>query len=122
MALWKSTKHTSAAAPREEQGRQHAAPMTGEERIEKIFSQKPGLPKSQSPFYGKTPVLSLVQRGGKVRSMRMDRVTQENLKPVLEEYLAEGVHVMTDSSCVVKLSDPTQKHDRVNHKEKDCPS
>jgi len=51
--------------------------------------------------------------------MHMARVTQENLKPVLKEYLAEGVHVMTDSTCVVKLDDATQKHDKVNHTAKE---
>jgi transposase-like protein len=94
-------------------------PMTEEERIKDIFTKKPGLAKGISPVDGKAPVVSLVQRGGKVRSMHMERVTQDNLRPVLKEYLAEGVHVMTDSSCVVKLDDPTQKHDKVNHTAKE---
>ena len=63
-------------------------------------------------------MVSKVQRGGKVRSMHMERVTQENLRPVLKEYLAEGVHVMTDSSSVVKLGKEV-KHDKVNHTAKE---
>jgi len=94
-------------------------PMTEEERIKKIFTHKPGWAKGINPFDRKAPVVSLVQRGGKVRSMHMERVTQENLRPVLDKYLADGVHVMTDSSCVVKLADPSQKHDKVNHAAKE---
>jgi hypothetical protein len=51
--------------------------------------------------------------------MQTERVTQKNLRPVLDAYLAEGVHVMTDSSSVVKLNDPTTKHDKVNHTAKE---
>jgi hypothetical protein len=47
--------------------------------------------------------------------LHMDRVTQDNLRPVLDEYLAEGVHVMTDSSNTMKLADRIHKHDTVNH-------
>jgi transposase-like protein len=95
-------------------------PMTEEERIKAIFRTKEGKgwAKGVNPFDGKAPVVSLVQRGGKVRSMHMERVTQENLRPVLDKYLAEGVHVMTDSSCVVKMG-PETKHDKVNHTAKE---
>jgi transposase-like protein len=76
---------------------------------------KPGGPKGVHPYADKETVLSLVQRGGKVRSLHMGRVTQDNLRPVLDQYLAEGVHVMTDCGTSVKLDDPTHKHDKVNH-------
>lgn len=96
------------------------APLNETEKVKEIFrKKKPGGKKGVSPFDNKAPVVSLVQRGGKVRSMHMPRVTQENLKPVLKEYLAEGVHVMTDSTCVVKLQDAGQKHDKVNHTAKE---
>lgn len=75
--------------------------------------------KGRSPFRDKEPVLSLVQRGGNVRSFHMPRVTQENLRPVLDEYLAEGVHVMTDSSTVLKGMEMGAKHDTVNHTAKE---
>ena len=50
---------------------------------EKVSSAK--FSKRVNPFDGKAPVVSLLQRGGKVRSMHMQRVTQENLRPVLNE-------------------------------------
>src|ERR1039457_4859499 len=65
--------------------------ITEEQRTKDIFRKKPGWAKGINPFDEKEPVVSLVQRGGKVRSMHMKRVTQENLRPVLDEYLAEGV-------------------------------
>lgn len=92
-------------------------PISEEQRTKNIFKKEPGWAKGINPFDGKAPVVSLVQRGGKVRSMHMKRGTQENLRPVLDEYLAEGVHVMTDSSCMVKMG-PETKHDKVNHRRK----
>ncbi len=94
-------------------------PISEEQRIQDVFTRKPGPKKGTNTLDNKAPVVSLVQRGGKVRSMYMARVTQENLRPVLNEYLAEGAHVMTDSSCHVKLEDPNQKHDTVNHTAKE---
>jgi len=93
-------------------------PMTEEERIKNTFRTKEGKgwAKGINPFDGKAPVV--LQRGGTVRSMHMERVTQENLRPVLDKYLPEGVHVTTDSSCVVKMG-PETKHDKVNHTAKE---
>jgi len=71
------------------------------------------------PYADRAAVLSLVQRGGKVRSIHVERLTQDKLKPILNEYLAEGVHVVTDSNTMVKLDDPAVKHDRVNHSVKE---
>lgn len=81
----------------------------------RTWRKKPGMPKGVHPHSDKEAVLSLVQRGGKVRSFHLGRVTQDNLKPILNEYLAEGVHVMTDSGTTMKVSDPSHKHDKVNH-------
>jgi transposase-like protein len=84
-----------------------------------VSNERPNGNRGISPIKDKAPVVSLVQRGGKVRSFHMPRVTQENLRPVLKEYLAEGVHVMTDSAGVVKF-DGAARHDIVNHTEKEC--
>jgi transposase-like protein len=73
-----------------------------------------------APHAGMAIVMSLVQRGGKVRSMHMERVTAETLRPVLDEYLADGAHVMTDSAAALKKSSKDGwKHDRVNHAAKE---
>jgi transposase-like protein len=73
-----------------------------------------------SPTADKAAVVSLVQRGGKVRSMHMERVTGETLKPVLDEMLHENAHIMTDSTSVVtKSARGNRRHDQVNHTQKE---
>lgn len=44
----------------------------------------------------KTPVLSLVERGGRVRSVPMERVTAENLNRAFWQYVEPGTRIMTD--------------------------
>jgi transposase-like protein len=86
--------------------------------IKKFFARKEhhgnkGIP----PFDGKAAVISLVQRGGKVRSMHVESVTGKTLKPILDEMLHKDVHVMTDSSSVLDFSKKKEgrEHDKVNH-------
>lgn len=74
-----------------------------------------GLGRGINPRANKATVLSLVQRGGKVRSMHMDRVTHETLKPLLAEMLHDGTRVMTDSATVLKFTGEKWQHDMVNH-------
>lgn len=63
----------------------------------------------------KVSVVSVLQRGGRVQSMHVQRVTAENLKPIVEQMVAEDAHVMTDSTnALVGVLKP-RKHDRVNH-------
>lgn len=68
------------------------------------------------PFEGKAPVVSVLQRGGRVQSVYMPRVTAENLRPMVQQMVMEDAHVMTDSSSVLKGTLMTHKHDQVNHK------
>jgi transposase-like protein len=44
----------------------------------------------------KTPVVALVERGGRVRAMPMERVTTENLSAVLREHVHCSADIMTD--------------------------
>lgn len=83
----------------------------------RAFSKRVRNTKGIDPFKDNAPVVSLVQRGGNFRSFHMERVTQDNLRPVLDEYLAEGVPVMTDSATMVKVEGA--KHDNVNHSAKE---
>jgi hypothetical protein len=64
----------------------------------------------------KTPVLSILQRDGIVRSMKADRVTGEDLRPVLDEMVDKAnVHIMTDSANKMKFSKYGWKHSKVDH-------
>jgi transposase-like protein len=44
----------------------------------------------------KTPVLALVERGGRVKSMPVRRVTAENLNKAFRDYVEPGTRIMTD--------------------------
>jgi transposase-like protein len=64
----------------------------------------------------KAAVVSVLQRGGRVQSRHVERVTAQNLKPIIEQMVAEDAHVMTDSSTVLKGAMRGWKHDQVNHR------
>ena len=68
-----------------------------------------------APSAGKAAVVSVLQRGGRVQSRHVERVTAENLKPIVQQMVAEDAHVMTDSSTVLAGALMTRKHDQVNH-------
>ncbi|HET9406796.1 MAG TPA: IS1595 family transposase [Candidatus Sulfotelmatobacter sp.] len=68
-----------------------------------------------APFVGKAPVVAVLQRQGRVQSMHLQKVTAENLRPIVDQMVAEDAHVMTDTSSVLAGALKTRKHDQVNH-------
>ncbi|HET9281162.1 MAG TPA: IS1595 family transposase [Candidatus Angelobacter sp.] len=72
-----------------------------------------------SPVANKAAVVSVLQRNGRVQSRHVEKVTAENLKPMLREMIDENAHLMTDTSTVLKKADVCVKHDRVNHTQKE---
>ena len=67
---------------------------------------------------GKEMVFSLVERGGRVRSRHMENISAKNLRPVLEEQLADigKTALMTDGEGQYRLVGPMFKsHQVVNH-------
>ncbi len=77
----------------------------------------PGLrkPGRKSHTANKAAVFSMVERGGKVYSRHVERVTAENLRPVIEEAIAEDGHLMTDTSTVLRNVGKDRRHSLVNH-------
>ena len=69
-----------------------------------------------NPVANKAAVVSVLQRDGRVQSRHVKRVTAENLRPIVEEMVAEDAHVMTDSSTVLAGALKGRKHDQVNHR------
>jgi transposase-like protein len=67
------------------------------------------------PFAGKAAVLSILQRGGKVRSQHMDRVTADTLKAAIRETCADDAHLMTDTARAYSGFGKPWKHSQVNH-------
>ncbi len=64
----------------------------------------------------KTPVVALVERGGRIRSQVMERVTAKNLKAAVLEHTAKGTTLVTDTaSAYVAATRKSRKHYTVNH-------
>ena len=64
----------------------------------------------------KVPVLGILQRDGELRAMPVERVTVENIEPILKAHIDESAHIMTDESHIYKW--PAKYfagHSTVNH-------
>jgi transposase-like protein len=65
---------------------------------------------------GKAPILSLVERGGKVRSFHVPNVTAKTLKPIIVSYVNKATYLMTDESTVYPaIGREFAGHGSVNH-------
>ena len=65
----------------------------------------------------KTAVVSLVERGGKVRSQVVDKVSGKGITKILKQHVATTAHLNTDESPVyVEAGKAFTKHATVNHK------
>jgi transposase-like protein len=82
------------------------------------YNTKPGERPKDRPQVSsnKAAVVSVLQRGGRVQSRHVERVTAQNLRPIVEQMVAEDAHVMADSGTVLKGAVMGQKHDQVNHR------
>jgi transposase-like protein len=70
----------------------------------------------QTGLENKTPVVSLVQRNGKVRSFVVPTVSASTLKQVLTENVAKNAHLMTDELAgYKKVGQQFASHETVNH-------
>ncbi len=67
------------------------------------------------PYANEQIVFSVMQRGGKVHSRHIERVTSDTLKAVLEDVAHKDAHLMTDTG-VLRKRDTGYKHSLVNHK------
>ncbi len=72
-------------------------------------------PKDHYSPTRKAAVVSVLQRGGSVRSQHIERVTAKTIRPIIEEMVAKDAHLMTDDSNVLKSVGRTRRHSRVNH-------
>lgn len=66
------------------------------------------------PFADKAAVFSVLQRGGRVHSRHIERVTADNLRTVLHEVCEADAHLMTDTGPL-RGGAHTKKHSLVNH-------
>jgi transposase-like protein len=93
----------------------------GKVRIHTPTAVKPGERAKDRPsqYANKAPVVSVLQRDGRVQSRHVPKVTAENLRPMVEQMVAEDAHVMTDSSTVLAGALSARRHDQVNHTAKE---
>jgi transposase-like protein len=73
-------------------------------------------PKYRSPRDNKAAVVSVLQRGGRVQSLHVERVTSENLRPIVEQMVDENAVVMTDSATTPQGALKPRTHHQVNHR------
>jgi transposase-like protein len=84
----------------------------GKEKNKHAINRRPG---SQGGS-GKEAVVSLVQRGGRVRSTHMSAVTGKTLKPILHAQIDLDSYLMTDENTVYSpIGDAFELHETVNH-------
>jgi len=68
----------------------------------------------------KKPVVSLVERGGRVRSQHVREVTAANLRPILVAEIDKASHLRTDESGVYwTVGEKFASHRTVNHSKKE---
>lgn len=72
-----------------------------------------------SPVSNKQAVFTVLQRGGRVQSRHIERVTGPTLKAAIKELCTEGAHVMTDESRLYQGLKNDRKHSKVNHSKKE---
>lgn len=72
--------------------------------------------KKRRGYGHKNAVLSLVERGGNVRSVHVADVTAKTLLPIVNENIAKEARVMTDDAAAYyKKLDGFASHETVNH-------
>jgi hypothetical protein len=82
-----------------------------------------GLRGTGHPESKKRPVVSLMERrenGSSVRSFPVERVTLENIKPIMKEHVEVGTRIQTDEATVYHwIHDDFPEHDVVTHKKRE---
>lgn len=88
-------------------------PLKGTVEVDETYVG--GKARSKVKWDNKTPVVSLVERGGRKRSVVMPKVTKENLREAVTENIEPFSFVNTDeNNCYVNLKKGFQ-HASVNH-------
>jgi transposase-like protein len=95
------------------------APLGGNGKIVEADETYIGRKKGWKPQRGgahKMKVLSLVERGGSIRSVRMDAITVEDVTPIVRANVARESRLMTDESRVYgPVGREMAGHEAVNH-------
>ena len=95
------------------------SPMGGEGQVvevdETFIGRKKGMPKRRG-YAHKHAVLSLVERGGRVRSFHVDGTSAKDLLPIVKANVTKETRVMTDDAGqYTRLGDDFAEHEVVQH-------
>lgn len=85
------------------------------EADETYFGRKKGVAKKRSGGGHKMTVFTLVERGGKARSVHIKSGVFDKIKADLKDHVAPGAHLMTDEHRYYNHVSDTWQHSRVNH-------
>jgi len=90
----------------------------GRRRKHQTHAIKPGMRTQDilGPVADKEAVFSVVQRGGKVYSQHIEKVTAKNLTEVLKSVCADDAHLITDTGVLRKRKTGLAQHSLVNHR------
>lgn len=67
-------------------------------------------------YDNKAAVFSMVERGGKVYSRHVEKVTADNLTEVIWEVVSKDAHLITDTGVLRNKNTGQKQHSLVNHK------
>ena len=82
---------------------------------ETFIGKKEGFEKRRGAGH-KNVILSLVQRGGSVRSFHVESTKKSDVLPIIKAHVAKETHVMTDEATqYAKLENEFSEHDVVDH-------
>ncbi len=94
--------------------------MTGTVEADETYVGGKGHGKRGRGAEKKTPVFSLVERNGSVRSMPVERVTSVNLKAIIREHVEKTATIMTDDFLSYRgLGREFSLHHVINHGNKE---
>jgi transposase-like protein len=92
--------------------------LSGIVEIDETYIGKKGT--HQTRWHHKVAVVGLVERGGKLRTRTMERVTADNVGAVMNELVERDARVMTDESGIYQSTyKQFPKHEQVLHSNKE---
>jgi transposase-like protein len=96
------------------------SPMGGTGSIievdETFIGRKEGVAKAKAGYGHKNAVLSLVERGGSVRSFHVDSIRKEDVMPIIEANIERETRLMTDEAAQYqRLGETFAQHDAIDH-------
>ncbi|MEP7245558.1 MAG: IS1595 family transposase [Gammaproteobacteria bacterium] len=85
------------------------------EADETFIGRKKGVAKKRGGMSHKNAVLSLVERGGDVRSFHIDKANAANIMPIVRENVAKEARIMTDDAGQYRHLGDEYDHEAVRH-------